>query len=498
MPAPTSTRWTSVPLALIAILIVAVATRIVTFGNPVVIIDDQFYHYVGSAMLDGHWPYIDIWDRKPIGLFLLFAGISALGGDSVIVMQLIATLFAAATAFVIRHIALGFAGPRGALLAALTYLLMLPLFGGQSGQAPIFYNLLIASAAALLIGAAKPRGSSPIMLRAGAAMLLCGLSLIIKQSSVVEGMFIGLGFLWLAHRQAFRRTRIAYLALLMIVIATLPSAVALAVYALRGEQALDAYWFANYVSIFLKQGHGLYARLAGIGYLLIYIFPLAIAAIVGAIIRRRAQPAGDPEWLLVGWMIAALAGYLAIPNFFDHYALPLLPPLAVSAASVFAMANGRLFFLGIAGFCLIQGSILDVAGNRRERAKYQRADEAIRQAARGGCLFVANGPPRFYFTTPPCRSTRHIFPEHLTSEVESQAIGVAQYAELERVLAARPAVIVMLDNASSERTARLDRLLYATLERDYRSVLSLPEDRRGGLMQSLRVWQLRALPPPAS
>ena len=38
-------------------------------------------------------------------------------------------------------------------------------------------------------------------------------------------------------------------------------------------------------------------------------------------------------------MVAAVAGYLAIPNFFDHYALPMLPPLAVSAATVGGLAS---------------------------------------------------------------------------------------------------------------------------------------------------------------
>ena len=379
----------------------------------------------------------------------------------------------------------------------MAYLLMLPLFGGQSAQSPVFYNLLIASAAALLIGAARPSEDRRITLRACAAMLLCGLTLIIKQSSVVEGMFIGLAFLWLAQRRAVPLARIALLAALMVPIALLPSAIALAIYALRGDEALHAYWFANYASIFLKQGHGLTARFAGIGFFLLYIFPQAIAAIAGAILRHRAQPAGELERLLAGWRIAALAGYLVIPNFFDHYALPLLPALAVSAASVFALANGRLFFLGIAAFCLIQGSMVDLAGNRRERSKYERADAAIRQAAHGGCLFVANGPSQFYFGTPPCRSTSHIFPEHLTTHVETGAIGVDQQAELARVLAARPEVIVMLDDSSSERTVKLDRLLYDILERDYRSILYVPEDDRGGLMQSLRVWQRRDLPQPA-
>ena len=133
-------------MAFALIVLVAIASRIVTFGNPLVIVDDQFYHYVGQAMLGGQWPYVDIWDRKPIGLFLIFAGIAAVGGGSVLVMQLVATAFAIATAWVVRHIALHFANARGSLCAALAYLVTLPLFGARR---PSHHYSTISSSPAL-------------------------------------------------------------------------------------------------------------------------------------------------------------------------------------------------------------------------------------------------------------------------------------------------------------------------------------------------------------
>ena len=44
-----------------------------TLGYPIIHIDEQFYLLVGDRMLHGAVPFVDIWDRKPIGLFLIYA-----------------------------------------------------------------------------------------------------------------------------------------------------------------------------------------------------------------------------------------------------------------------------------------------------------------------------------------------------------------------------------------------------------------------------------------
>ena len=480
--------------ALLLILLVAVATRLVTFGNPVVIQDDQYYLLVGDALRHGQWPYIDIWDRKPIGLFLLYAGIASISGTSSLLMQLAATAFAAATAWLIRHVALRLTNASGALMAALAYLLMLPLFGGQSGQSPVFYNLFMAGAFALLASAI---GQSPATIRRRAlcAMLLCGLTLTFKPVSVAEGAFIGLAFLWLLNRQGERRSAIMGVSVAMVAMALLPSLAALAVYAAQGPAALDAYIHANFVSIFHKQSLGSTARLAGLTYLAIYIVPLLLFAAMGAVRRWKGAPRDPLALLVIGWMIAAFAGYLLVPNFFDHYALPLLAPLCLSAATLFARRDGPIFFAALLLFCLFQGSIVDLSGNRRARIDMAALGQTVEEARNGGCLFLADGPAWLYAQSPACRVTPYLFPGHLTLLVEANALGVDQQQELARVLAQRPAVIVAQDSERDQHRPNIDRLLYATLERDYRNVARVPDDA-APLLATLRVWQRRDLTPP--
>ncbi|HXG81617.1 MAG TPA: hypothetical protein VNJ05_07435, partial [Sphingomicrobium sp.] len=239
--------FASPTIAALLIIAVAVATRIVSWWNPVAHVDDQFYLLAGEELLQGRWPYVDIWDRKPLGLFLLYAGIAWIGGGSILGLNLVATAFAAATAIVIRQIALRFASPAAATLAALAYLIAMPVFGGQNGQSPVFYNLLMAGAAWLLFSASDQLGAASIRRNAFAAMLFAGLAMAIKQISFVEGAYFGLAFLWLLRRSGSQIVPLILTALAMIIVALMPTGLAMAGYALAGEAALSEFIYANFI-----------------------------------------------------------------------------------------------------------------------------------------------------------------------------------------------------------------------------------------------------------
>src|SRR3546814_4921596 len=73
--------------------LITVAVRAVGIGDIVAHGDEQFYLLIGDRMLNwGATPYVDIWDRKPVGLFLLYSGIRLLGGDGIVQYQIVALL----------------------------------------------------------------------------------------------------------------------------------------------------------------------------------------------------------------------------------------------------------------------------------------------------------------------------------------------------------------------------------------------------------------------
>lgn len=477
--------------AVLLIIVAAFATRAVTFGNPLVDMDDQFYWLVGRSMWQGEWPVLDIWDRKPIGLFLLYGAIAGID-RSILAVQIAATLFAAGTAILIRAAALYIASPRSALLAAITYLLFLPLFWGQSGQSPVFYNLFVAGAGVLMLGAASGKKAGAVRHRAFAAMTLCGIALVIKQVSVAEGVFIGLAFLFLLHGAGEPRPRIIATAAAMIVAALLPTVLGAALYAMRGADAVEAYVQASYLSIFAKGAGADQSLLAGIGYLLLFGGPILLAAAIGAISGWNDSSNPLAHRLTVMWVAAAIVGYVLIPNFFPHYALPMLVPLSVMAARAYDHRMGIPLFIALLASCLISGKLTDLAANRRAADNFKSISATIEGSRHGGCLYVANGPAGLYAEIPACRLTTYLFPYHLTLATEAISIGVDQSTEIARIFAARPAIVVTQDDKRGKQSATVRATLDRQLAADYREISSYPADAADEV-RTLRVWQRRDL-----
>ena len=149
--ATVSRRETRLVAALL--LCLAVAARWQTFGNPVLGYDEQFYLLVGDRMLHGALPYVDIFDRKPIGLFLIYALARLPGGDGFLAYKLLALGFLVPTALGVFHLARRFAAPFGAFMASAVFILWHSFMGGEGGQSPVFYDLFVIAGVILVLAA---------------------------------------------------------------------------------------------------------------------------------------------------------------------------------------------------------------------------------------------------------------------------------------------------------------------------------------------------------
>ena len=92
-------KWRRADVAACIVLLLAVITvRAPWIGNANADVDEQLYSLIGNAMLDGKLPFVDLWDRKPFGLFALFALAHAVGGPAAASYQVLAGLFTLAGA----------------------------------------------------------------------------------------------------------------------------------------------------------------------------------------------------------------------------------------------------------------------------------------------------------------------------------------------------------------------------------------------------------------
>lgn len=457
--------------AALLLLVVAVALRGADFGNPIIHVDEQFYLLVGQRMLEGAVPYIDIWDRKPVGLFLLYAGAAALPGDDVLGYQLLATLFVGLTACVVASGARALGASRsGAFAAGLAYLIWLPLLGGRGGQAPVFYNLFVALAARLTLrlpGLVERRGIGAIVVNGALACLAAGVAIQVKTTAVFEAAFIGLAHVWWLART--RPAAVLPGALLWLAIGVAPTLAVAAAYRAMGPAALDAWWFANAQSIFLRPGYPIgeiAMRMLGI---VAQLSPLLLCAAIGW--RRRTVRMIGERALAFAWLAAAVVGFVAIGTFFDHYALPLLPPLTMIAG----IALGRLprvlvgtLLLGLLLLVVERAFIADDAAGARQVA------EVIARNSRAGCPYVFMGDTATYTLSGTCLPTPHAFPNFLAYTTEAGASGLDEAAEMRRILAGRPPLIIASTRKLAIWNPATVPLLQRALHDDYRQVLSVP------------------------
>ena len=92
-------------LALGFVLLVAIASRVVWFGDPFAGSDEQLYSFIGWRLAEGELPYVYWWDRKPFGLFAIFAVAHAIGGGSALAYQMLALAFAFAGGLLVYALA---------------------------------------------------------------------------------------------------------------------------------------------------------------------------------------------------------------------------------------------------------------------------------------------------------------------------------------------------------------------------------------------------------
>jgi hypothetical protein len=486
-PSMPATLWARYPLAcaFAGLLVAAIVLRSALFGDPLAGYDEQFYLLTGSRMLHGAIPYVDIWDRKPIGLFLIYAFAAALGGTGVLAYQLLATIGVAATGFVIalhvkRHYALWVG-----LACGFLYIVWVGTMGGQDGQSPLFYNPLVAGAALLTLRAVE-RNSVRL---GAAAMALCGLALTIKTSVIFESCFFGLVLVaarWTATRDP-RKTLPA--ALLFMALGAAPFLAAMGCYAAIGH--FHEFWFANATSAALRRDGwtadtpwNLLVTLAPLG-------PVLVLALAGLGFRS-----GGPRWearFRLGWTMAAAIGFASVGHFYQHYPLPLLVPLVIACAPLIASwRHGRIALIVVAAMPVAT----QIGLNRYFAARQTRQAAAIVAAippeVRSQCMLVYGGPPILYHLTNACLVSRYAFPYHFFSTGEALAIGTPQHEALADAFARRPLIVTTeADAFKVPRSAASDAFVAAELARHYRVRAVLTHQFQENDVHTLTIWERR-------
>ncbi|BBC98878.1 hypothetical protein YGS_C1P0134 [Sphingobium sp. YG1] len=177
--------------------------------------------------------------------------------------------------------------------------------------------------------------------------------------------------------------------------------------------------------------------------------------------------------LITGWLFAAFIGFVMIGNFYDHYFLPVLPPIFIYIAPLMIRP---LTGVPVCIFLIIWGmpGYSSFTYNREKHEKIMELTAAVSPYVQKDCLFIFDGPAVVYMTTQACIPTRFAYPDHLSNEVEKHAIGADTVEEMRRVLATRPGAII---TAAAPVIPTMNRdtlpVLRSALMKDYRPVAAI-------------------------
>lgn len=454
-----------------AYALTALAIRLPWLGDPATGYDEQLYHLFGVRMLDGDVPYVDLWDRKPVLLFVIFAIGALIGGQSVLGYQALVVLAAAIGAMQSHAIARRLGDWFAAAIAGFLYLLIFPLFDTPMGQAEVFYLPLLLGMVQALIAVFDRDTAASAVRPALLAMILGGLALQIKYTVLPHCLFAGLAALW-----RFRQMGADWRALIrhgaLFALAGLAPTLALAgFYAAKGH--FDAFFYANFVSIFERGSiadANLLANLRQIAILSAWFGLLAVIAL-GLVAAGKRRP-GKPFMLVAGFFAASLMAAAMVGNVYIHYFIPAAVALMLLGVPAFSPGALNRVLAGLAlGLVFFFGSIpFRIYLAREDRGPFATVVSEVRPyvGSRNNCLFVYEGVPGLYLATQSCLPTRFIFPDQLNSAQEANAIGTDASAELRRILASRPGAVVTKQGSTAAVPNRTNRaILNAELARSY-------------------------------
>lgn len=421
-------------------LLVSLATRIAAFGDTNYFGDELLYFLIGQRMHDGLLPYVGVWDRKGPGLFLIYYGIAGIS-QSVIAYQLAACLFAALTAFAVNLIAGRFAGRPGALLAGAFYLVMLPLFGGGGGQAPVFYNLFMALAALAVIRQVPRLDTGKADASLYLAMASAGFAITFKQTAAFEGVFFGGFVLWRLFRGGMRLPTLLVRGAGLALAGAAPILLFAAFYAATGH--FTEFWHALVTSNLQKPSDPGSDAGRRLGALATIASPLLLPSLASLLLLRAGGRRPIPRGLLGGWLLAALAGFACIPNFIDHYTLPLLLPLAVAAAPALEWRRIGPIYAGFSLLlALLAGPAPQFARHRNSQQAMERIAADIRARDPHPRLFIYQGPIYLYALLDSYPPTPLLYPPHLFHLPERNTSHLDTAGEVRKVLAWQPTVVL--------------------------------------------------------
>lgn len=395
---PAVTRTVTVQFAVLASLAAGLLLPGLLTGPS---LDASVFLVTGWRMGHGDLPYVDTWDHKPPGIYVVDWVADVLLGwlDPWLAVWLTTVVAVALTGLAVSRLLARHDSGRLATVGGLAVVVglghhLLSLGGGLTEQVAV----LPATVAVSLATAASGRRQ---WLAAGLLLGVAGTTSFQLAPAAAACLFLAL-----RQRRQGRRVAAAWL------LTGMGAVGLLVIFALGLSGAASAAYDAvvAYVSAYRQIGSPGLGSAAGWGFLSLLF--LVIPAAFGVLALRRVDGARRELCLAaIGWILGALVVVLLTGRLYGHYLAPLAVPLTilgVTGLRDIASRSRNLLAGRVASVAIMAGCLLSVAvglvGGQMELRIVQRTAPAAREvsaflaanARAGGSLFVWGNQPYLY------------------------------------------------------------------------------------------------------
>ena len=302
-------------LPFIILIFLIFLLRIPSFFEPHWYFDEGVYSLFGKSIATGNIPYLDVWDHKPLGIYLIYSLAYVSPLDILVGAKIFAFLSASVGAVLLFFIAKQAFPRKVALLSAFLFAIFssLPFFDGNQANGEIFFITPVLLAIYLFEPFSKQVNPRKLLL----AGLSLGVAISIKQVAIVDlGLLVFL--LSLKEGGIIKNT-----ALLLVGSSIIPGITALL--ALYLGTPLKALWFATFE---FNLSYVVGRRLG----ILFNTLKIMLAMLVIIAFMKKG---GIVYFPLFMWLAFDSIGVLMGGQPFPHYLIQVLPAISLILAVSF-------------------------------------------------------------------------------------------------------------------------------------------------------------------
>lgn len=449
--------------------------------------DESLYILVADSWNNGLLPYVEVWDNKPPGIFVLFSLAMFVFGDSVQAIRILGCVAVAITSYLLYEIGnfIGENEKKIGLLAGIFYLVFSLNNYGIASNAEILFAPFVTLAFYLFFRATEYSGfnSFVIGLFMGCAMqikyvvimdffallLIGGIHLFLNQKKKLLKFYV---FLCMGFIVPFIVTTLYFL-----ILGYFNEYIYATWTANQKYIAISDFYFRNLLPSVIEQIYNNF-----ILYLCLFLSPIYLKS--SNIFSKKEK---RNLVYLISWFCLTFIATLLSKRFIAHYYLQLLPPLCLISSCIVIKTVYRqsakniikhhLILILLLSLFLVQTVYPHIQKSInfvKNRYILKQGDWGDQEAVvanyikekinRSQYIYIANYQVIIYYLVGAKLPTKYVFPSHLI-RYYSSITGIEPIQELDRIMNKKPIYVILdIDKKINEDYAKA---LYGYLRKDY-------------------------------